>query len=100
MIFTFTDFGLSGPYLGQVKAALWREAPGHPAFDLCAAVLPAGARMRLNGHSPGRAVTFSDVEAGQGFWYENSNGLAEIAVNCGSAADRFGGGIGDKVEII
>lgn len=34
MIFTFTDFGLTGPYLGQVKAVLWHHAPGIPVFDL------------------------------------------------------------------
>jgi len=34
MILLFTDFGLEGPYIGQVKAALWREAPGTPVFDL------------------------------------------------------------------
>jgi len=36
MIFTFTDFGLTGPYLAQVKAVLWRHAPDHPVFDLFA----------------------------------------------------------------
>ena len=36
MILLFTDFGLEGPYTGQVKAVLWREAPGVPVFDLFA----------------------------------------------------------------
>ncbi len=36
MIVLFTDFGLEGPYTGQVKAVLWRDAPGVPAFDLFA----------------------------------------------------------------
>ncbi|HYH36627.1 MAG TPA: SAM-dependent chlorinase/fluorinase [Azospirillum sp.] len=36
MIVLFTDFGLSGPYTGQVKAALLREAPGVPVIDLFA----------------------------------------------------------------
>src|SRR5579883_1868908 len=36
MIVLFTDFGLEGPYTGQVKAVLWREAPGIPVFDLFA----------------------------------------------------------------
>ena len=34
MILLFTDFGLEGPYIGQVKAALWRETPETPVFDL------------------------------------------------------------------
>lgn len=36
MIVLFTDFGLAGPYTGQVKAALAREAPGVPVIDLFA----------------------------------------------------------------
>ena len=36
MIFLFSDFGLSGPYTGQVKAVLIRAAPGVPMVDLFA----------------------------------------------------------------
>lgn len=36
MIFLFTDFGLEGPYAGQMKAALQRAAPHVPVFDLFA----------------------------------------------------------------
>jgi len=36
MIVLFTDFGLQGPYTGQVKAVLYQMAPGIPAIDLFA----------------------------------------------------------------
>ena len=36
MIVLFTDFGLHGPYTGQVKAVLHQMAPGVPAIDLFA----------------------------------------------------------------
>src|SRR4051812_34949613 len=36
MIVLFTDFGLAGPYTGQVAAVLQREAPGVPAISLFA----------------------------------------------------------------
>jgi hypothetical protein len=36
VIVLFTDFGLQGPYTGQMKAVLWRMAPGIPAVDLFA----------------------------------------------------------------
>ena len=36
MIVLFTDFGLHGPYTGQVKAVLHQMAPGIPAIDLFA----------------------------------------------------------------
>jgi hypothetical protein len=32
----FTDFGLQGPYTGQMKAVLHRMAPGIPVIDLFA----------------------------------------------------------------
>jgi S-adenosylmethionine hydrolase len=34
MIVLFTDFGAAGPYVGQVKAVLAREAPSQPVIDL------------------------------------------------------------------
>jgi len=44
------------------------------------------------------AGTFSDVKPGQAFWYENANGLVEIAVNQGSAAKDLGLRIGSLVS--
>src|SRR6185437_10499495 len=41
MIVLFTDFGLEGPYTGQVIAVLQREAPGVPVISLFADA-PAG----------------------------------------------------------
>jgi S-adenosylmethionine hydrolase len=36
MIVLFTDFGLEGPYAGQMKAVLHQQAPGVPIVDLFA----------------------------------------------------------------
>jgi S-adenosylmethionine hydrolase len=36
VIVLFTDFGLQGPYTGQMKAVLYQMAPGIPAIDLFA----------------------------------------------------------------
>jgi len=47
-----------------------------------------------------RARTFSDRPTGAAFWYENSNGLAEIAVNRGRADRDLGLAIGSPVVII
>ena len=38
MIVLFTDFGLAGPYVGQMKAVLLREAGSVPLLDLMADV--------------------------------------------------------------
>jgi S-adenosylmethionine hydrolase len=44
MIVLFTDFGLHGPYTGQMKAVLHQMAPGIPAIDLFADA-PLGTTM-------------------------------------------------------
>lgn len=44
MIVLFTDFGLSGPYIGQMKAVLYGGAPGVPVVDLFADAPPAAPR--------------------------------------------------------
>ena len=46
-----------------------------------------------------RARTFSDLPPGAAFWYENSNGLAEIAVNQARADRALGLSIGMPIEI-
>lgn len=56
-------------------------------------VIEAG-RQRIS-----RATTFSEVEPGTPFWYENSSGLVEIAVNQGRASDGLGLTIGDAIAL-
>ena len=55
--------------------------------------------LRVNGHELRHAVTFSSVKAGQAFWYENSNGLVELAVNRGRADVRLGVEVGSPVVL-
>lgn len=45
------------------------------------------------------ARTFSEVPIGSSFWYENANGLVEIAVNQGRAVDRLRLKVGTRVVI-
>jgi S-adenosylmethionine hydrolase len=37
------------------------------------------------------------MAAGEALWYENGQGLVEIAVNCGNAAQLLGLKIGDGI---
>ena len=66
---------------------------------LRAPLLPAGARLTVSRRVLSRAGTFAAVPPGEPFWYENSNGLAEIAVNGGHAADALRLSIGSPVAI-
>jgi S-adenosylmethionine hydrolase len=73
---------------------------GNAMTGLRAAALPDPVRPALpDGTCPPRARTFSDVPARFAFWYENSLGLVEFAVNAGSAAQKFGLRVGDSVTL-
>ena len=67
---------------------------------LRAVMLPRDARLVAAGRVLQRAETFSDRPPGVAFWYENSNGLAEIAVNQGRADRELGLAIGTAVEFV
>ena len=62
--------------------------------------LPPGARLRAGGHTIAHAPTFSAMPSGEAFWYVNSNGLVEIAVNTGRADQTLGLAIGSEVTIL
>lgn len=73
---------------------------GNAMTGMRAALLPAGARLEAGGRVLARARTFSDVPPGTAFWYENANGLAEIAVNRGRAGEALGIEIGSAVGVL
>mgnify|MGYP003350539729 CR=1 FL=1 len=73
---------------------------GNAMTGLRAAHLATGTKLRVAGTVLGRARTFSDVPQHEQLWYENSNGLAEIAVHGGNAAERFGLRVGSPVEVL
>lgn len=73
---------------------------GNAMTGLRAATLPRDGRLALADRTFGRARTFSDLPPGSAFWYENSNGLVEIAVNQGRADRELGLSIGSPVAIL
>lgn len=73
---------------------------GNALTGLRASVLPPSAKLAVAGRVVPRARTFSDVPLGEAFWYENSNGLAEIAVNSGRADAALGLGVGSAVSVL
>jgi S-adenosyl-L-methionine hydrolase (adenosine-forming) len=73
---------------------------GNAITGLRAAMLPHNAKLSVASHVLERARTFSDRSPGTAFWYENSNGLAEIAVNQGRADRELGLWLGVPVEIV
>lgn len=70
---------------------------GNAMTGLRASTLGPDAALAVAGRLLPRARTFSDLPVAAPFWYENANGLAEIAVNQGRADRVLGIGVGDAV---
>jgi len=73
---------------------------GNAITGLRAATVPPDSRIGAANRVFERAGTFSDRALGAAFWYENSNGLVEIAVNQGRADRELGLAIGSTLEMI
>jgi len=72
---------------------------GNAMTGLRGALLAPETRLAARGRSLGLAATFSAVPPGEAFWYINSNGLAEIAVNGARADETLGLAIGSEIGI-
>ena len=108
MIALFTDFGLHGPYTGQMKAVLHRMAPGRPVIDLFAdapAGNPKASAYLLAAYAawfPEQTIFLCVVDPGvggerpaifveaEGRWYVGpGNGLFELVQRRAATARRF-----------
>ena len=96
------------------KEMLWEDRHGWPddlreiiyvdRFGNCMTGIRAEAlddinRIQVSGLTIPFAHTFSSVPSGDAFWYRNSQGLVEIAVNGSSAAEQLNLGIGTQLVI-
>lgn len=97
---------------GEVRDLGWERRPawpddlaeivyidhfGNAMTGMRAASLGDRVTLSVAGRVLSRARTFGDSAPGEPFWYENSNGLAEIAVNQGRADSVLGLAIGTPV---
>ena len=80
-------------------AIVYVDPYGNAMTGLRAAGLPGDAAIVAGGRRLERLRTFSDAAPGAAFWYENANGLAEVAVNRGRADRVLGLGVGAPVRV-
>ncbi len=83
----------------DLSEVIYIDGFGNAMTGLRASVLPENAVLSVSGRRLSRARTFSDVAPGDAFWYDNANGLAEIAVNRGRAADLLDLTVGSAIEV-
>jgi hypothetical protein len=85
---------------GDLAEIVYVDHYGNALTGLRGNALPPDATLILGDKTRIiHAATFSAVPEGQAFWYENSNGLVEIAVNRGRAADQLRLSIGSTFAI-
>lgn len=84
----------------ELAEVIYLDSFGNVMTGLDAGYLPDSAVIGVAGHRCSYYRTFFEAEPGTLFWYRNSNGLVEIAMNGGSAAAYAGLDIGAAVEII
>jgi S-adenosylmethionine hydrolase len=91
--------GLDWP--ADYPAIVYFDRYGNAMTGLRAANLAVGQSLRVAGHHVPYGRTFGQHAAGALFWYENANGLAEIAINQGSAQEALSLtlGLGIDMEI-
>jgi S-adenosyl-L-methionine hydrolase (adenosine-forming) len=87
-------------WLNDLPEVVYVDHFGNAITGLRATTLPREARLKAAGRVLERATTFGDRPPGTPFWYENSNGLAEIAANQGRADRALGLAIGSAVEVV
>ncbi|MBF0218802.1 MAG: SAM-dependent chlorinase/fluorinase [Gammaproteobacteria bacterium] len=79
---------------------IYIDAYGNLISGLRGSAVEKTAALQLKGCRCPRVNTFSEVLQGQPLCYMNANGLLEIAVNGGSAANFFTAKVGDLLSLV
>lgn len=83
----------------DLAAVIYIDHYGNALTGLRAEHVPRDATLEVAGRTLRNARVFAGVPPGDAFWYENSIGLVEIAVNRGSAAGAMDLAVGTAVRV-
>lgn len=84
---------------GDLARVIYLDHFGNAWSGVRGAQVPKNARVKARAESFKHSESFGFVSRGEGFWFVNSVGLVELAVNRGNAAQNFGLQVGDPVQI-
>ena len=83
----------------DLREVIYLDTYGNAWTGLRAAGIATTATVTANGRTLRHARTFGEAPAGAAFWYENSSGMVEIAVNRGHAGEALGLAIGTPIGV-
>ncbi len=84
----------------QLLAIIYFDGYGNAVTGVEASYIAREREILVRGRRLRYANTFSSVSKGGAFWYENSMGLIEFAVNQGSARDLLALQLGDEFAVV
>jgi len=88
------------PWPDDLAQILYVDHYGNAVTGLRAGTIVPAQHLRAGDHIVKYARVFAESPAGNAFWYENANGLVEIAVNRGNAAATLGLRPGDPITLV
>ena len=89
-----------GDWPDDLAEIVYIDHYGNAITGLRGECLATTAQFLAGGWTIAHAETFSAVNAGRAFWYVNSNGLIEIAINAGRADRVVGLAVGSDLQIL
>jgi len=85
--------------VGDLARVVYLDHFGNAWTGIRGAHIPKNVRVSVRGEHFKHSESFGFVSRGEGFWFVNSAGLVELAVNRGNAAQNLGLVVGDPVQI-
>jgi S-adenosyl-L-methionine hydrolase (adenosine-forming) len=82
----------------ELQRVVYIDRYGNAITGTRAVAVSGMATLNINGYALSMARTFTDMPAGTAFWYANSSGLVEIAVNRGRADHQLDIAVGTPFE--
>ena len=85
---------------GNLAEVIYIDGFGNAITGLVAETVAPDSQLEISGQLLGHADHFCEREPGEAFWYENSMGLIEVAINQGHAAQSLKLSVGSKIKLL
>jgi len=83
----------------ELAEILYVDHYGNAVTGVRADALEPDAVLEVAGRHCAFRRTFAEAEPGEAFWYRNANGLVEVALNQGSAAQQLDLAVGTRIRL-